>query len=189
MARKCLTCSHALRNEIDALIMQGSSFKWLERWCSDRGYEITETSLRRHAEKHIVGYEKPKTYEKKDAPTKHKLKEILPEPIILNFAKYCEEIGLDPTSLDDAENVVGAGQKGIALAFFKELGILNEKLNAFAKGETRHPTELIRGVRQLFDVFAKCYGIENVVDENAAFTTLESLGYTVQRTIDIERAR
>ena len=177
--RKCKTCQSSLRDEIDAMIMSGANWKYLESWCSDRGLVISETALRNHAKKHIKGYVAPKTNEVKEAPQPHELPTIEADPTIVDFDRYCQSIGLDLKRLDDLENNVAASQRASSLIFFRLNAIADAKLRDYEQGMTKFPTEQLRALKLSYEVYSKILGIEKYIDENVAIQTLEAIGYTV----------
>lgn len=179
--RKCKTCQSTLRDEIDSMIMSGANWKYLESWCSDRGLVISETALRNHAKKHIKGYQPPKTNEVKDAPQEKELAKFKPDPTIVDFDHYCQDIGLNPDELEDIDNNIGACQKAASLIFFKLTAIADRKLLDYFNGKTRYPTEQIKGMKLAYEVYCKAIGLENAIDENTAIKTLESLGYQIEK--------
>jgi hypothetical protein len=181
MGRKCKTCESTLRDEIDSMIMSGANWKYLEAWCGDRGMRITETALRNHAQAHIKGYEAPKTHEIKDAPIEKQLAKFEPDPTIVDFDRYCQHIGLNQDDLLDIENSINACQKAASLIFFKLTAIADKKLEDYFLGKTRYPTEQIKALKLGYEVYCKAVGLENIIDENTAIKTLESLGYQIQK--------
>ena len=181
MGRKCKTCESSLRDEIDSMIMAGANWKYLEAWCSDRGLQISETALRNHAKAHIKGYEPPKTHEVKDAPQEKELAKVEVDPTIVDFDRYCADIGLDKDDLEDVENNVSACQRATSLIFFKLTAIADRKLEDYFLGKTRYPTEQIKALKLGYEVYCKAIGIENIIDENTAIKTLESLGYRIHK--------
>ena len=179
--RKCKTCQSSLRDEIDGMIMGGANWKYLESWCSDRGLIISETALRNHAKKHITGYEPPKTHEVKDAPEEKKLPKVEPDPTIVDFDLYCQDIGLNLDDLENIDNNIGACQKAASLIFFKLTAIADRKLLDYFNGKTRYPTEQIKAMKLGYEVYSKALGLENIIDENSSLRTLESLGYKIDK--------
>lgn len=181
MGRKCKTCESTLRDEIDSMIMSGVNWKYLEAWCRDRGLNITETALRNHAKAHIKGYEAPKTHEVKDAPKEKQLAKFEPDPTIVDFDRYCEDIGLNLDELENIEHNINACQRAASIIFYKLTAIADKKLSDYFQGKTRYPTEQIKALKLGYEVYCKAIGIENVIDENTAIKTLESLGYRIQK--------
>ena len=179
--RKCKTCQSTLRDEIDGMIMSGANWKYLESWCSDRGLVISETALRNHAKKHIKGYVAPKTNEVKKAPKPQELAKVKVTPTLVDFDRYCQSIGLNLDDLEDIDNNIGACQKAASLIFFKLTAIADSKLLDYFQGKTRYPTEQIKALKLGYEVYCKAIGIENVIDENTAIKTLESLGYKIEK--------
>lgn len=163
--------------------MGGANWKYLESWCSDRGLIISETALRNHAKRHIVGYESPKTNEIKEAPKPQELPTIEADPTIINFDRYCQSIGLDLKNLDSLEVNVNAAQQASSLIFFRLNAIADAKLRDYELGQTKFPTEQIRALKLSYEIYSKILGLEKFIDENAAIATLEAIGYTVN-TVD-----
>ncbi|WP_013335132.1 hypothetical protein [Gloeothece verrucosa] len=189
MGAYCKVCQSALRDDIDAYLMGGATPKWLAQWCSDRGFQVSHTSIRNHAKSHIVGYNAPKSHVTKVAKDA-KNPNIEPDPTIVNFDEYCHRLGLNPSDFenleDNLEKVIGASQKALTLLFFRESAILDSKLNAHAHSKGIHPMEHIKGLRSIFEMYSRVMGIDKLIDENSALQTLESMGYTIQKTIDID---
>ncbi|MGL6341895.1 MAG: hypothetical protein ACRC80_22470 [Waterburya sp.] len=181
MGRKCKTCESTLRDEIDAMIMSGANWKYLEAWCGDRGLKITETALRNHAKAHIKGYEAPLTHEIKAAPQEKQLAKFDPDPTVVDFERYYQDIGLNQDDWSDIENNISACQKAASLIFFKLTAIADQKLQDYSLGKTRYPTEQIKALKLGYEVYCKAIGLENIIDENTAIKTLESLGYRIQK--------
>ena len=179
--RKCKTCQSSLRDEIDGMIMSGVNWKYLESWCSDRGLIISETALRNHAKKHIRGYKAPLTNEVKEAPAPQQLAKIEADPTLVYFEDYCQSIGLDPQKLDSVEENITAAQRASSLIFFRLNAIADAKLQDYERGQTKFPTEQIKGLKLSYEVYSKAIGLEKYVDENSAMQTLESMGYKITR--------
>ena len=184
--RRCKTCQSSLRDEIDAMIMSGANWKYLESWCCDRGLVISETALRSHARKHIEGYEKSKTHEVKPAPQAQELETVQADPTIVDFDRYCKSIGLDLKNLDNLENNISASQRASSLNFFRLNAIADAKLRDYEIGSTKFPTEQLRALKLSYEIYSKILGVEKYIDENVAIATLESLGYIINGSDDRE---
>ena len=163
MPRRCKTCTSTLRDEIDLQIMQGASFTYLAKWCGDRGLNITDTALRQHANKHIEGYESKVFSEVKKAPPVDTIANQLPDPTIVNFQEYLKKIDLDlRESLKDKnfKDHIKSLQLSVSENYFRLSAILNEKLIAYSEGKAKFPTEQIKALRLLFEVYSKATGID-----------------------------
>jgi hypothetical protein len=178
MPRPCKTCSSKLRDDIDQYIVSGISFYWLKNWCYDKGLDITETSLKHHAKSHIKGYEQlTRTHEVKEV-SKSGFNQNDPNPLIINIDNL-------PINLDSLQDNIEKTQSIAIELHLISSTILIEKLKAFSNGESKYPNEQIRGHKIIFDIYSRSLGLETFIDENMAIKTLESLGYKIQKTIDI----
>ncbi|ELS05123.1 hypothetical protein Xen7305DRAFT_00048630 [Xenococcus sp. PCC 7305] len=172
MPRKCKACTSKLRNEIDLKIMEGASFTYLAKWCCDRGLQITDTALRKHANNHIEGYD-PKVFsEVKKAPKVDSIANQLPDPTIVDFQAYLKKIDLDIKEAikdEKCEKQIQSLRLSVAENYFRLSAILNQKLIDYSEGKTKFPMEQIKGLRLLFDIYTKATGLDLNVDHNKAF--------------------
>lgn len=196
MMSKCKVCQSKLLTDIDRQIKAGSNFNYLASWCSERGFKVTAATLKRHATKHIEGYEQSQTPQKK--PVNNQPKAIaqkrqsdqgditeIDNPNIISFEAYCQSIGLQPHHFQDLEQnfdrIIYGSQKALSLLFFKGTAIVDYKLTQHLYAQSAYPSQQIKGLRSIFEMYAKVTGIEAVIDENIAIKTLESIGYTIQK--------
>jgi hypothetical protein len=163
------------------MIMGGSNWKYLEAWCSDRGLMISETALRNHAKQHIKNYEPPKTNEIKDAPKPKEIGNIDADPTLVDFEEFLKDLDLDLNNSSDINIHIASCQKVTSKIFYKLSAIADAKLMDYSKGLTRYPAEQIKSLMIGHQLYFKSFGLQNVVDENAAIKCLESLGYEIIR--------
>lgn len=186
---KCKVCRSQHLADIDRLIVSGSNFDYLSQWCSDRGFQVTSNTLKRHANNHVAGYQ-PRSQIKPSTPaTSTEQSEV--EFNLICFEAYCDSIGLNPEDFRDLdsniEKIIYGSQKALSLLFFKNCAIVDFKLTQHLGDRAGYPLEQIRGLRSVFEMYAKVTGIEIAIDENVAIKMLESAGYTISKnTIDIE---
>lgn len=172
MARKCKTCTSTLRDEIDLQIMQGASFTYLAKWCCDRGLNITDTALRKHANNHIEGY-KPKVFsEVKKPPLVDTIANQLPDPTIIDFKAYLKKIELDIKEAiqdDKCKQQIKSLRISVLENYYRISAILEQKLIDYSEGKAKFPMEQIKALRIFFDVYARTTGIDLHIDHNKAF--------------------
>ncbi|NJS16205.1 MAG: hypothetical protein HC787_02880 [Nostocaceae cyanobacterium CSU_2_110] len=171
MARQCKTCTSTLRDEIDLQIMQGASFAYIERWCSDRGLIISVTALRKHAVNHIKGYKEKMVSEVKECPKVDTIANQLPDPTIVDFEAYLKKIELDikeSIETKDCAQQLKALQMSVVENYFRLSAILNQKLIEYAEGKTKFPMEQVKAVSLFFDVYCKSTGLNLYIDHNLA---------------------
>lgn len=181
---KCKCCHSTLRDDIDAMLLKGAGSTYLSQWLDSRGLSVSPAAISNHAKRHIEGYTTAKAEVRKaeDIP----IDSIEPEVTIVNFEKYCNEIGLNPLEFEDVDNIVGATQKAISTLFFKTSAIVNAKIDDHIKGKCRYPTAQTRSLKALFELHSKAIGLEHIVNHNKALETLERLGYRIERAIEAE---
>lgn len=193
---RCKVCQSKLLSDIDRQIKSGSNFNYLVGWCSDRGFKVTATTLKRHATKHVEGYKRSKTIPEKpvdDSPKAINQKQVdrqpditeIDNPNIISFEFYCNSIGLQPNHFQDLEQnfdrIIYGSQKALSLLFFKGTAIVDFKLTQHLYGQSAYPLQQIKGLRSIFEMYAKVTGIEAAIDENSAVKTLEGMGYSITK--------
>jgi hypothetical protein len=110
----------------------------------------------------------------------------------IDFNKYCEDIGFEPNLIknlnhhdDSLENeavdmIIVATRKSIALIYFKNLAILNAKLEAYYKGEIAYPSDDVRNLKILFDIYNQACSYSPLSNIDAAMRTVQSIpGFSV----------
>ena len=198
---RCKVCQSKLLSDIDGQIKAGANFNYLASWCSDRGFKVTAATLKRHATKHIEGYKGSPTTRQKPLDDSSKASKPQSEnrrgglsqinnPNIISFEAYCQSIGLEPHHFQDLEQnfdrIIYGSQKALSLLFFKGTAIVDFKMTQHLLGQSAYPLQQIKGLRSIFEMYAKVTGLEAVIDENVAVKSLESMGYTITKeTIDI----
>ncbi|BAZ47380.1 hypothetical protein NIES4102_44260 (plasmid) [Chondrocystis sp. NIES-4102] len=195
---RCKVCQSKLLSDLDRQIKAGANFNYLVGWCSDRGFKVTANTLKRHALKHIAGYKQlevtkeklidhqPKVIKQKQVDHQPTITEIN-NPNIISFEAYCQSIGLQPNHFQDLEQnfdkIIYGSQKALSLLFFKGTAIVDFKLTQHLYGQSAYPLQQIKGLRSIFEMYAKVTGIEAVIDENVAIKILESMGYSINKSI------
>lgn len=175
---KCIICQSELVDKIDKQINNGTDYQYLVEWCKNRGLDVTIKSLKNHAKNHIK------------ANSTNELKHSVVAEIT-NFSTYIDSIGMsedDFKNLDtNIENVIYGAQKALSMLFFKNCAIADNKLDLHSVDEASYPSEQMRGLRNVYEMFSKVTGIQQRIDENTAIKTLEGLGYKVSKDfIDVE---
>jgi hypothetical protein len=186
---RCKVCESKLRFEIDKQILAGCNFNYLSGWCKDRDFNVSSITLKHHANNHIPNYKKPKKSVKNSIKPIEKKSDI--DFNIICFEAYCHSIGLEPDDFknldDNLEKIIYGSQKALSLLFFKNSAIVDFKLTQHLNNQSAYPLEQIKGLRSIFEMYAKVTGIEIMINENTAIKLLESLGYTISKnTIDVE---
>ena len=180
---KCKICQSKLRDDIDRQILAGSNFSYLAQWCNERGLKVTPNSLKRHAIDHLPEYQTPS--EANLEPVNHQAENSDINPNIISFEAYCLSIGLEPSDFQDLEHnfdkIIYGSQKALSLLFFKSTAIVDFKITQHLYSESAYPLQQIKGLRSIFEMYAKITGIEITINENIAIKTLESLGYTISK--------
>lgn len=181
---KCKICQSKLREDIDKQIRSGSNFNYLAKWCKDRDFKVTPQTLKRHAINHLADYSLP------EKPNKETI-ELVQEQTninlnIISFEAYCNAIGLeskDFKNLDyNLEKIIYGSQKALSLLFFKNSAVVDFKLTQHINSQSAYPSQQIKGLRLIFEMYAKITGIELMINENTAIKLLESLGYTISKS-------
>jgi len=126
------------------MIMSGANWKYLEAWCGDRGFLISETALRNHAKQHIKNYEPAKTHLIKNAPKPRQIGNVDTRPTLVDFEEFFKQINFDPNDLSNIDNHLACSQKVTSHLFFKLSAIADAKLMDYSKGLTRYPVEVIK---------------------------------------------
>lgn len=185
---KCKVCRSQHLADIDRLIISGANFNYLSQWCSDRGFKVTSNTLKRHANKHVADYQPSSKIEHSNLEASSQKSEV--EFNIICFEAYCNSIGLKPSDFQDLElnieKIIYGSQKALSLLFFKNCAIVDFKLTQHLSDRAAYPLEQIRGLRSVFEMYAKVTGIDIMINENAAIKMLESAGYTISKnTIDV----
>ena len=185
---KCKICESALRPEIDKLLSDNANFHYVSKWCGERGFKVTSPTIKRHALEHIENFEyKPQPTSnlaiQKNNPTDNPIADIE----VISFEAYCHAIGLQPDDFNELENnierIITGSQKALSLLFFKAASIVDFKLTRYLINTSSYPSEEIRGLRRIFEMYVKVTGIELMIDENQAIQLLERLGYKISKTI------
>ena len=185
---KCKVCQSQLRPDIDKQILSGCNFSYLAGWCKERNFKVTSQTLKRHAKAHIPEYNSTKESNlsnQTEITITEKGENNQLNPHIISFEAYCHSIGLEPNDFKDLEQnfdkIIYGSQKALSLLFFKCTAIVDFKLSEHLLNQSSFPLEQIRGLRSIFEMYAKITGIENVINENSAIKTLESMGYTISK--------
>ena len=189
MARRCKTCTSTLRDEIDKQIMQGASFTYLEKWCCDRGLQITTTALRKHANSHIDGYDAQIFAEVKKAPVVDTIAHQLPDPTIVDFDAYLKSIQLDYKEVlkeNDTKSHLKSLELSVVENYFRLSAILNQKLIAYEQGQVKFPIEQIKAIRLFFEVYLKVTGIDFYIEHNKAFDFIDKYYGFLVASRDVE---
>lgn len=186
---RCKVCESKLRVEIDKQILAGCNFNYLSNWCKDRDFKVTSITIKHHANNHIANYKKAK---KSVQSSIHPIEEKSDLDFnIICFEAYCHSIGLEPDDFknldDNLEKIIYGSQKALSLLFFKNSAVVDFKLTQHLNNQSAYPLEQIKGLRSIFEMYAKVTGIETMINETTAIKTLESAGYTIiKNTIDVE---
>ena len=171
----CKVCSSHLQTDIDNKILSGCSYREVSKWCAERGFKVSTTTIRNHAINHLESRQKS---EVKNIDTKDNLN-------LINFENYCEKLGLTANDFENLEDnldrVIYASQKAITLLFFKNTAVVDRKLTVNLDDFGSYPTEEIKGLRLIFDMYTKIIGVDIMIDENRAIKLLESMGYEISK--------
>jgi hypothetical protein len=186
MTRQCKICTSQLRSEVDELLLSYEySAEYVSKYCNDKGLVVSPSTVRRHGTLHVTGYNPSQ-----NTNEVRKLDKKPPKMLLIDFDEYLKSIGVDRKIVENVDEYfdenVTAYQKGINVLMFKTMTVLNEKLNVIMASEGKFPSDEIKSLKLMCDVFNRCMGIDKAIDENVAITHLESIGYDVrQNTIDI----
>lgn len=188
---KCKVCQSELKTQIDRQLLAGSNLSYLAQWCSERNLTLSVASLKRHAQQHLKGWQEPKLTAETKPSHCHQLADQEEGLNIICFEAYCHSIGLNPADFKDLElnieKVIYGSQKALSLLFFKNCAAVDFKLTQHLSDRAGYPLEQIRGLRSVFEMYAKVTGIDIMINENAAIKMLENSGYTITKnTIDID---
>lgn len=123
--------------------MDGTPFKKIESECRDRGLEISQTSIIRHAKDHIPGYK----------PRSELVLEINNNPGIPQAVGQ-EETVINPLTVESINIESGTDLADFARVTMprvigNQLSILISKQEQHMKGKGKHPTEEIKGLLTL----------------------------------------
>ena len=183
---RCKICQSTLRTEIDQQLYNNCNFNYLSNWCKERGFQVSPMTIKNHAVNHLKDYQ----LNQKDKPKVIPQNDTTSNVEFISFEAYCHSIGLHPRDFHDLENnlekIIYGSQKALSLLFFKNTAIVDFKMNQHLINVSSFPSDQIRGLRTIFEMYARITGIELMVNENTAIKLLESLGYTISKnTIDI----
>lgn len=186
MSRKCKICESKLRNEIDELLVSNNyTADYISKYATDRGLVISPSTVRRHGTLHVSGYNPSQnTNEVRKIDVKP------PKLLLIDFDEYLLKIGIDRTKIENVdeffEENISSYQKGINLLMFQSMAILSEKLENNMRCETKFPSDEIKSLKAMSEIYTKAMGIDKAIDENVAINHLQSLGYDIkQTTIDV----
>jgi hypothetical protein len=187
MPRPCKIIESKFRAEIEALARQGYSPYWISNWCRDKGSEISARAIGRYLDKvGIPQSGKATTYDKTLQKGKSKTsEEVEPSPIVVDVDGLLNRFGITG-DLTTADGVFDAVQKLTAQLTLLEGLITFSHLEAYAKGEAKHPNEQLRGFRIAFEAFKSAWGMEQAVNLSEAMRTLETAGYQISAMKVIE---
>ncbi len=165
----CKVCNNELQTDIDNKILSGCSYKEISQWCCDRGFKVSLSTLRKHALSHLQN-------------PKHKLVDnVDKKPELVNFDNYCKSLGLSHEDFENLEEnlekVIYGSQKAISIILFKNLALVDRKLSYNLNDLGSYPTEHIKGMRLIFEMYTRILGLEMMINENKAMQHLESLGH------------
>lgn len=186
MTRQCKICTSKLRNEVDELLISIEyNADYIAKYCNDKGLVVSPSTVRRHGTLHLTGYNPSQNLSEVK-----KLDKKPPKLLLMDFDDYLKSLGIDRKIVENIDEFydenITAYQKGINVLMFKTMTVLNEKLNLIMTSEGKFPSDEIKALKLMSDVFNRCTGIDKTIDENVAINHLEILGYDVrQKTIDI----
>lgn len=152
MGRPCKVCSCSFRQDIDKEILNGQSFDWLEKFCRDRGFTISHTSLKRHALNHVPEYQ-PRSqtgynYTPTEIPRNETMAEAITQPTIIQPVKVTNK------------NLVDVAKKQLIQILTNQLAIVEAKQKNFMLGSGKYPSDEIRGLKNIMDCFEIITGKE-----------------------------
>jgi hypothetical protein len=177
MGRPCKLCSSSIKSDVDQEILNGQSFDWLETYCLDRGLTISHTSIKRHAESHVEGYNlRSKTgynYDATDTPRNQTMDEATLKPILIK-----------PIKVKGTDDLINTAKTGLAEILANQIAIVKAKQKSFMEGKSKYPSDELRGLKNIMDCFEIITGKEkhkragnNIfdLDEALQFSTESSL--------------
>lgn len=171
------------RLALESLARNGYSYKYLFEFLETKGYKIAETTVKNWQKKYLESIastdekitERLKVIDKFDRDT-------TPNPLIddkkdLEAIKKKWDIP-DINTLDiSPETAIGASQKMI-FDLFMSVGILTKnRLNLYQDGQAKFPSEQIKALKLLFEMYSPLMGVNELVSCNSAIKSLESYGY------------
>lgn len=126
---KCSICESVFKSDIDKMISAGSNNKYVQQWCKERKFKLTQKAIEHHKLNHLKHVETVKT----------KLSQI--EPIYLTLAEIEDNLDLPYDCLlsyFSSNNIKVNKQQSydvidimshIARELSGEVGLLNDRLD------------------------------------------------------------
>jgi hypothetical protein len=169
VSKRCKICQSEHRVAIETFILQGFSEGYCVNWLQQRGETVTEYQVKNHILKHtqlsVTIEDKPSVTEKTERVNNQ----------IEGLSITIPEI---PESLE-FEELVAWVQNSIGRIFIKQCVIVEQTQDLYIKGEIKHPTEQIRGLKYLSDVLDLAWGYKPGIDLSRAISVIEAEGYSV----------
>jgi hypothetical protein len=138
-------------------------------WLGERGVKLTETQVKNHILKHtqisVTVEDKVSVREKTERVNNQ----------IEGLSITIPDI---PDSLE-FEELVAWVQNSIGRIFIKQCAIVEQTQDLYIRGEIKHPTEQIRGLKYLSDVLDLAWGYKPGIDLSRAISVIEAEGYSV----------
>ncbi|MBD2485878.1 hypothetical protein [Planktothrix sp. FACHB-1365] len=171
---------------IQSLAKNGYSYKYIFDWLTETGFKIAESTVKNWHKKYLESIASDDDKAKKALSAIEKQeRDTTPDPLI-DDKKDLEAIKKkwdvpDINTLDIApESAIGASQKMI-FDLFMSVGILTKnRLNLYQNGQAKFPSEQIKALKLLFEMYSPLMGVNELVSPNAAIKSLESYGYNLE---------
>ncbi|QCS48151.1 hypothetical protein FEK30_01150 (plasmid) [Picosynechococcus sp. PCC 11901] len=172
---KLKNASQDIQNRVIELNRKGYSQNYIAQTLTESGFKIDARSIARfldslgHDRNHSKKWDKSNHVDYGETKTAQDTQQ---DVIIVDIDKIKSEYGLSD-DLTKPENVIGNVQKLASEILLLEQMICIEKLKAYAKAKTKHPSEALRGCKIAYEIFASVWGVEQTININSAMATIE----------------
>lgn len=172
MSRPCKICSWEAVSELNEyMIRQNPTFIEGVRFCSVKGFKVSEPTLMNHCYKHIEGFQKRASH-KVDSVDNYGgviTGELVTTPHTFNVDNMRSMLGVDSND-NDPQTIKEVIAKGLSKSIeLSTLGLINA-LNDHANGVRQYPLEVIRGLQVLIGI------AETLTDTKVDILNITNLG-------------
>jgi hypothetical protein len=173
-SKLCKVCNCEHSKDVLNLVSQGWGSTKILSFLSEKGHYFTKNQIDNHIKKHIeiVKTEVVETIgtpESKKDRTKRIQEEI--EQIQITIPPIPENCSFP--------QLVDWVQKSTGRIFLKQLAIVEASQDMFLRGEIRHPSEQIRGLKDLSHVLDLIFAYRTGTDLTRAIQVIENEGYDI----------
>lgn len=172
ISKRCKICKSDYRVEIETFLLQGFSEGYCVEWLGERGIIVNSNQIKNHILKHTqISVTVSETVQ--NGTITHKTEEV---------KETAKSIKIDIPEIPDSlefNDLVTWVQNSIGRIFIKQCSIVEQTQALYMLGEIKHPTEQIRGLKNLSDVLDLAWGYKPGIDLSRAISVIEAEGYSV----------